>query len=313
MKNVLVTGGAGFVGSNLVRILVSEYGCNVTVIDDLFTGNLDNIRTFDIEFVHGSIVSQDLLVRHMKGKDTVFHLAARNIIASIEDPLADLETNVKGTFYVFEQAMKCDVERVVYTSTSSIYGNSRHMPVCEDECPGFLNFYSCSKYAGEAYAQTFNECHGLPVAVVRYSNVFGYNQHPQNPYSGVVGKFIEWALKNEPLMVHGDGAQTRDFTFVDDACRATILAALSSKAVGEIYNIGTGLETSVLDLAQHILQITGSSSPIQHQDKRIIDNIRRRVLNIEKARRHLRYTPSWTLRKGLEATVEWYEQSSRSS
>ena len=305
MRKVLVTGGAGFVGSNLVRMLSEEYGCEVTVLDDLFTGRRDFLEGIEHEFVEGSILDLELLSGCLEGVDTVFHLAARNIIVSIQRPREDMEVNIKGTFNVLEAALEHGVEKMVYASTSSVYGNPRHLPISEDEPPSFLNFYSVSKYAGECYCRTFYEIHDLPVAVVRYSNVYGYNQSPENPYCGVVGRFMDMALRGEPLPVHGDGEQTRDFTFVEDACRATVLAALSPKSPGEVYNIGTGVETSVNKLARTILSLAGAEDRIVYIDRRDIDNIRRRVLNVEKARQHLKFFPDHTLEMGLRKTLDW--------
>ena len=308
-ERVLVTGGAGFIGSNLVRMLLSEFGCSVTVVDNMFTGTLDNLRALgvldEVELIEGSVLDRSLLQLVTRGKDTVFHLAAVNIVASTENPRSDLEVNIAGTFNVLEVALGCNCQRVVYASTSSVYGNARYLPVNEEDRVEFLNFYAVSKYAGEGYALTFYEQYGLPVTIVRYSNVYGYNQRPDNPYAGVVAKFVYWALNGEPLRIHGDGNQTRDFTFVLDACRATILAAQCVRAVGEVYNVGTGVETSINNLARLVLDITGSRSEILYEPKRPIDNVRRRVLNVEKARRELRFFPEWSLNKGLEETVNW--------
>jgi UDP-glucose 4-epimerase len=306
VKRVLVTGGAGFVGSNLVAQLVREHECEVTVLDDLFTGSLDYLRGLNVEFIEGSVLDRDAVTQSAQGRDTVFHLAARNIIVSIENPREDMAVNIEGTFNVLEAAHRANVAKVVYTSTSSIYGNPRQIPIAEDELPSFLNFYSVSKFAGESYCRTFYEIHDLPVAVVRYSNVYGDNQSPTNPYCGVIGRFIASATSDEPLVIHGDGEQTRDFTYVVDACEATILAARSPKAVGEVFNVGTGVETSVNTLAGTIFELLGREPNVRYVDRRDIDNIRRRVMNVEKLRHHLKFSPSFTLRRGLEETIRWH-------
>jgi UDP-glucose 4-epimerase len=168
-----------------------------------------------------------------------------------------------------------------------------------------LSPYAVSKFAGEGYCHAFYESYELPTAVVRYSNVFGPGQTPENPYCGVVAKLFSAALAGEPLMIHGDGEQTRDYTFVDDAVAATLNAAISPKAVGQAYNVGTGVETSVNRLAELIVEISGSPSETEYLDRRDIDNIRRRVVNIEKIRRELRWSPAATLEQGLRQTHAW--------
>ncbi len=295
MKNVLITGGAGFVGSNLASLLL-DHGCNVTILEDLFTGELANIAGLGVEFIEGTILNRELVRRSVRGIDTIFHLAARNIIISRQKPREDMAVNIEGTFNVLEAAVEGGVEKVVYTSTSSIYGNARILPTPESEPPNFLNYYSVSKYAGENYCLAFYEMHNLPVAVVRYSNLYGPKQSPSNPYCGVVGKFIN----NPHPIIHGDGEQTRDFTYVADACRATILTALSPESSGEVYNIGTGVETSINELAR---KLSPEGAEIKYTDHRDIDNIRRRAVDITKIRDHLKFCPDYNLNAGLKKTV----------
>ncbi len=307
-KKILVTGGAGFVGSNLVRALIKQHNAKVTVLDDLFTGHLKHLDGLDYEFVQGTVEDVNLVEKLVSEHQVVFHMAARNIIVSNKNPREDLNVNVVGSFNVFAAALKYGIERIVYTSTSSIYGNPQTLPIAEDDRKSFLSFYSASKFSAEVYAKAFHEVHGLPVSIVRYSNVYGYNQSPSNPYCGVIGKFIDAAFKNEDIRIHGDGEQTRDFTFVTDAVDATISAAIYDKAIGNEYNIGTGVEISVNKLAELIIQITGSKSSIVHIDKRDIDNIRRRVVNIEKTRHDLKYQPLVTLKNGLTETISWQQK-----
>ena len=306
-KKILVTGGMGFVGSNIVRSLVNEYNAIVTVVDDLFSGNVNHLLGIDYEFINGTIEDTDLVNKCVDGKDIVFHLAARNIIVSNKNPREDLQVNVIGTFNILNACKKYNVQRIVYTSTSSIYGNPTSLPIGEDDKKSFLNFYSASKFSAEIYAKTFYEVFDLPVSIVRYSNVYGFNQSPLNPYCGVIGRFFESAIEGQDIKIHGDGEQTRDFTFVNDAVAATISAAKYEKAIGNEYNIGTGVEISVNLLAELIIQIVGSKSKIVYIDRRDIDNIRRRIINIEKTRHDLKYQPQISIKAGLEATYNWYK------
>lgn len=304
-RKILVTGGAGFVGSNLVRALVKQYEAQVTILDDLFTGDLQNLVGVEHKFVPGSVEDKALVNDSVKGMDVVFHLASRNIIISNSNPREDLNVNVGGSFNVFEACLQHGVKRVVYTSTSSVYGNPQTLPVAEEDRKSFLNFYSASKYSAEVYAKTFFEVFGLPVTIVRYSNIYGRAQSPSNPYCGVIGKFIDAALFEQPLKVHGNGAQTRDYTYIDDAIAATMAAAIYPQAIGQEYNIGTGRETSVNELAETVIALTGSSSKIQSVSNRDIDNISRRCIDISKSVSHLQYKPQFSLYEGLQNTVAW--------
>jgi UDP-glucose 4-epimerase len=305
-QRVLVTGGAGFVGSSTVARLLAM-GANVTVLDDFFTGLLDNLPPAGprLNIVRGSVVDEHLVQSLVSTADYVFHMAARNIVVSTKDPREDFATNIGGTLNVLMAARQTTVRRVVYTSSASVYGNPRYLPINEDDLTNMLSPYAVSKYGGENYCKAFFESYGVPVTCVRYSNIYGPSQRPENPYCGVVAKFFAAALSGQPLVIHGDGEQTRDYTYIGDAVEATLLAAVSPRAEGQVYNVGTGRETSVNQLAEKILKITGQDVRPQHLDKRDIDNIRRRVLNIEKSRRELRWTPEVTLENGLRGTHEW--------
>jgi UDP-glucose 4-epimerase len=302
-RRVLVTGGAGFVGGALVRRL-AEADAKVTVLDDLFTGRPDTVPT-SAQLVTGTVVDEDLVRSLVADSSVVFHMAARNIIASTKDPRQDFATNIGGTLNVLLAARDSKVDRVVYTGSTSIYGNPRTIPINEDDPPVVLSPYAVSKLGGELYCNAFYENFGVPVSVVRYSNVFGIGQRPDNPYCGVIGKFFASAIEGKPLQIHGDGAQTRDYTYIDDAVDATLLAAIRPRAEGETFNVGTGIETSVNDLALKVGEAVGVEVDIVHIDRRDIDNIRRRVVNIEKARRMLRWAPQVTLATGLARTAAW--------
>jgi dTDP-4-dehydrorhamnose reductase len=203
------------------------------------------------------------------------------------------------------RAQKYGVEKIVYTGSASVYGNPSILPISENSGVYTLSPYATSKLAGENYCISFYESFNLPSAIVRYSNVYGTNQDPKNPYCGVVSKFFESAIKNEPIKIHGDGEQTRDFTFVKDTALATIEALINPKSTGGIFNTGSGGEISINDLAKRIIEISGSTSGIEYVDKRDIDNIRRRSVNIELIRRTLRWSPTYTIDKGLKETYQW--------
>jgi len=302
-RRILVTGGAGFVGSNVVARL-AEAGARVTVLDDLFTGQADALPA-SVDLVVGSVTDDDLVRKLVSASTLVFHMAARNIIASTANPRDDFATNIGGTLNVLLAARESRVERVVYTSSTSVYGNPRSIPINEDDRLDLLTPYAVSKLAGEHYCIAFYESYGTPVAAVRYSNVYGPGQRADNPYCGVVAKFFASAMAGEPVRIHGDGGQTRDFTYVDDAVDATLLAAITPRAEGEVFNVGSGIETSINDLAAGIGVALGRQIETESIDRRDIDNIRRRVVNIEKARRMLRWSPQVTLARGLERTRDW--------
>lgn len=307
-RKILVTGGAGFVGSNLCRKLI-EHRAQVTILDDFFTGKEENLCGLEGKYtlVTGSVTDQDLVLDQVSKAELIFHLAARNIIASTRNPSEDFQTNIGGTLNVLMAARKFHPERLVYTSSVSVYGNPRYLPINEDDRISLLTPYAVSKYGGEGYCQAFYESYSVPVVVVRYSNVYGPWQDPQNPYCGVVAKFMEKASSSLPAEIHGDGEQTRDFTYVDDVIEATLLAAASPKAEGEVFNVGTGIESSVNTLAETIYKLYGVNLAPAYVDRRDIDNIRRRVLNVEKIRKVLRWVSRRTLLEGLKRTKDWFD------
>jgi len=310
-KKVLVTGGVGFVGSNLVERVV-RCGATVTVLDDLFTGSRDNIDAkTEYEFVEGSVADEELVSRLVRKTDYIAHMAARNIIVSTKNPRNDYAVNIGGTLNILMAAREHGIERMIYTSSASVYGNPRMIPITEDERPHTFSPYSVSKLAGENYCHAFYETYDVPVASVRYSNVYGPKQDPNNPYCGVISKFIEAIDIGEAPKLHGDGQQTRDFTYVDDAVDATLTALLSPKSEGSVFNLGTGTETKIADLIPILAQLLGKEVTPQFIDRRDIDNIRRRVLNIEKIRTRLRWQPQIGLEEGLRRTVKWYLDNKR--
>lgn len=306
-KRILVTGGLGFVGSNLTE-RISRAGAIVTVLDDLFTGTPDNIsRGIEYELVEGSVVDRELVGKLVKEADYVAHLAARNIIVSTANPRSDYEVNIGGTLNILMAAKEHGIKQIVYTSSASVYGNPKYIPITEDERPHTFSPYAVSKLAGENYCNAFYETFGVPVTAVRYSNIYGPKQNPGNPYCGVIAKFMEAIFNNQQPQVHGDGLQTRDYTYVDDAVDATLLAMLSPKAEGTVFNLGTGVETSVLHLIGMLCDLMGKQVSPVHIDRRDIDNIRRRVLSIELIRTRLRWQPQIGMEEGLRLTVKWFQ------
>jgi UDP-glucose 4-epimerase len=294
----VVTGGAGFVGSNLAAALV-KIGWHVTVVDDFFTGQEDSMPD-GCEFVRGCVTEYELMRTVCHRADLVFHCAARNIIVSTENPADDFRVNAGGTFNVLLAARDEGVPRVVYTSSCSVYGNRTRLPIIENDPVSLLTPYAASKFAGEAYCQAFGASYGLGTTVVRFSNVYGPGQRPDNPYCGVVARFLHDSLEGRPMRIFGGGEQTRDYTYIGDVVRATILAATAPP--GSLYNVGTGWETSVNRLAELI------GGPVEHVGLRDIDNVSRRSLAALRIRNDLGWQPRVELPEGLAATRAWLKE-----
>jgi UDP-glucose 4-epimerase len=304
-NKVLITGGAGFVCSNIVNELI-KLNYEVCVLDNLFTGFEKFLpKHKNLKFILGDVCDKDLIDNLIQEYKYIIHGAAKNIIASTKNPYEDFETNVGGTLNILMSSKKWGIKKLVYIGSASVYGNPKILPVSEDSATYTLSPYATSKLAGENYCTAFYESYGLPISIVRYSNVYGINQDPSNPYCGVVSKFFDFAMNNNDIIIHGDGEQTRDFTYVLDSVNATIECLINQKSIGNIYNVGCGFETSINVLAEKIIKITNSNSKIIKVDKRDIDNIRRRSVNIESIRRSLKWQPKFTLDNGLDLTYNW--------
>ena len=304
---VLVTGGLGFIGANICGFLSRQLGCRVTALDDLSNASRDAVSHLpDVEVVVGDVRDMTVVEPLLATHPWIIHLACRTILTCASDPESDLSVNALSTLQVLESLRRrppAGLRRFVYASSTSIYGNCRHLPTDELDPPNILNHYAATKLLGEHYTMLYYMAYGVPTACVRYSNVYGPGQTTRNPYCGVIGKFFDAAGDGAVLTVHGDGEQTRDYTFVEDAVEATALVVSAPQAVGDVFNIGTGIETSVNTLAQEILALMGGPSRIEHLDRRDIDNIRRRALSPEKIRVRLGWQPRVRLREGLRATA----------
>ena len=307
-KNVVITGGAGFIGSNLTRTLAADN--NVTVIDDLSTGNLENIKDLvdnqSILFVEGSITDLDLLTKTFKNVDYVFHEAAiPSVPRSIKDPIKSNYTNVNGTLNVLVAARDSRVEKVVYASSSSVYGDTPVLPKKEDMTPSPLSPYAVSKLVGEYYCRVFTETYGLPTVSLRYFNVYGPWQDPSSEYAAVIPNFISRVLNCKSPIVFGDGKQTRDFTFVRDVVNANTFA-VKGKTCG-VFNIASGKRISINELAQLVIKMTSKDIDVVYDDSRPGD-IMHSLADISKAKEKFGYEPRFDLTEGLEETLKWFQK-----
>jgi len=303
-RRIVVTGGAGSIGANLVTALAA---CNkVVVVDDLSSGAAENLP-LGTELLIGDILDPRILARAFRDTThVVFHLAA--LFAnqnSVDHPERDLQVNGLGTLRMLEQARQAGVERFVYASSSCVYGPKGG--VCREDDADFHpeTPYAFTKLLGERYTHFFHRTYGMPTVIVRYFNVYGPGERP-GLYRNVVPNFFARALMNEPLVITGDGSETRDFTFVTDAVTGTLAAAACDTAIGRTYNIGGGAETQILSLAEEINRITGNTGGIRFQPRRCCDGVVRRRAAIEKAAAEFGYRPKVTLRQGLDETCRWF-------
>ena len=305
----LVTGGAGFIGSNTVDELVRR-GHGVVVLDDLSAGkeeNLSEVRS-KITFVKGSITDLEAVQKAMQQAEYVIHLAARTSVPrSVKDPLETNRVNVEGTLNVLVAARDNRVKRLVFAASSSAYGETPTLPKIESMEPKPISPYGVSKYVGELYASVFGRCYGLETACLRYFNIFGPRQDPDSPYSGVLSRFGTAFLADEPPVIYGNGEQTRDFTYVENAVHANLLACEAPGAAGQILNIGTGSRFSLNQTLELLRKIAGKKLPAQHEPPREGD-IRDSQADISKAKELLGYEPAVTFEEGLERTYTWYQQ-----
>lgn len=310
---VLVTGGAGFIGSNLVDLLM-ENGYTVYVLDDLSTGKLENLDRWsdngNFKFIPGDIrdpLDSTLTSSKMGGGppiSAIFHIAARvDVTTSFKDPRADMQVNYLGTLNVLEYAIRMDVKKVVFASSAAVYGDTDRLPVNENYDLDPLSPYGLNKLASEMLLKVYRVQYGLAHATLRFFNVYGPRQDPGNPYSGVISKFMDRNKHHEPMMIYGDGEQTRDFIFVEDVANI-MLSAAGSDFVGTS-NVATGIETSVLDLARSVDEVSGVEMKKVHLPERK-GEIRRSVADITRLQDNLGPFETVPLKEGLRKTYRWF-------
>ena len=306
----VVTGGAGFIGSNTVDELVRR-GHSVVVLDDLSSGkeeNLAEVRT-KITLIKGSITDIEVVRKAMHEAEYVLHLAARTSVPkSVKDPIETNKVNIDGALNVLVAARDAKVKRFVFAASSSAYGETPILPKTEKMVPQPISPYGVTKYVGELYAQTFGRCYGLENVSLRYFNIFGPRQDPSSPYSGVLAKFCSAFLEETPPMIFGDGEQTRDFTYVDNAVQANLLACEAPNVSGKTFNVGIGGRFSLNQTVALLNKISGQNLEAKYEPARDGD-IRDSQADISQIREFLGYEPVVGFEEGLQRTFEWYRST----
>ena len=303
----LITGGAGFIGSHIAEKLVAM-GEKVRVLDNFSSGKQSNLAALEdrIEILRGDICDPDFLRKAIQGVRVIFHQAAlRSVPFSVENPTLVNRVNVEGTLNTLIAARDAGVKRVVYASSSSAYGRSAIQPKKETDTPGPISPYAVSKLAGEYYCKVFSELYGLETVSLRYFNVFGPRQDANSQYAAVIPRFIQWALQGEPLEVHGDGLQSRDFTYIDNVVAANLQAAQTELGVGQAFNVGQGETHSLLDLVGEIEKHLQIKLKRSHTAARAGD-VRYTQADLSECKRCLGYNPGVSFAEGLAKTVEFF-------
>ena len=313
-SSFLITGGAGFIGSNIVQYLLDNGAKHVRVLDDLSNGyekNLELFKTDDrLELIIGDIKDEETCYNSVKGIDYVSHQAALGSVPrSLKTPLLTHAANSTGFLNILTAAKDANVKTFVYASSSSVYGDNDGLPKYEDKTGNPLSPYAVSKKTNELYAKTFNNAFGMQTIGLRYFNIFGPNQSPNGPYAAVIPLYMDALLKNKAGVIFGDGEQSRDFTFVENAVQANIKAMLceNQHAFGETYNIAYGYKTSIKQLYEVLKNAAGSKKSPDFKPPRIGD-IKDSLADISKAQSNLGYKPQVDIKEGLEITLNWFRK-----
>jgi UDP-glucose 4-epimerase len=308
MTTYLITGIAGFIGSNIARTLIAQ-GASVRGIDNFITGKHANLEDLHgIDFVEGTIEDPETCARVCKGVDFVFHEAAlASVPRSVEDPVSSNSANVNGTLNVLVAAREAGVRRVVYAGSSSAYGDQPTLPKREDMAPDPISPYAVSKLAGEQYMSCFTRVYGLETVTIRYFNVFGPHQDPSSQYSGVLAKFSLAMLEGRTPVIYGDGTQSRDFTYIENVVDANLLAmkAPAEKVSGCVFNVATEQQISLNEAVKNLRELTGYTGPVENEPARTGD-IAHSLADISRARAAFGYEPKVNFYEGLRRTLLWY-------
>lgn len=316
---ILVTGGAGFIGSNLVgQLLKDERVSFVRVLDNLATGSTRNLQDYRqhprFEFMQADIRNYNDCLAACEGIDLITHQAALGSVPrSIADPLTSNEVNITGTLNVFNAAREKNIRRVVYAASSSTYGDHPGLPKVEDQIGQPLSPYAVTKLVNELYARVYASLYGMEFIGLRYFNIFGPRQDPNGPYAAVIPLFARALLANQPPVINGDGSHSRDFTFVDNAVQANLLALFTTnpEAVNQVYNIACGEQTSLIGLYEQLRAEAGSElQPVHGPDRK--GDVKHSLADISKAKRLLGYSPAVSVAEGLRFTFQWYRGQSGS-
>jgi nucleoside-diphosphate-sugar epimerase len=302
---ILVTGGAGFIGSNLAEELLKQ-GHHVRILDNFDTGNMDNLKGLDVELVRGDIRDMGTVRKALDGVEQVYHQAALGSVPrSIMDPLSTTEVNVTGTLNILTAARDSSVEKIVYASSSSVYAGVESLPKREKMKLVPTSIYGATKITNELYFKVFHEIHGMKSVGMRYFNVFGPKQRPDSEYAAAIPKFIKLIMNDEAPVVFGDGEQTRDFTFVKDVVKANILAMKAAKSDGSAYNVAGGKQISLNSVIEMINGALGKKIEPKYAATRPGDP-KHSLADISKATHDLGFRPDYDFDDGLKITVDWF-------
>ncbi len=320
-RRVLVTGGAGLVGSHIVDQLIARRAsgnyAEIVVLDSFVRGRRQNLadalRHPGITIVEGDIRDRDCVTSALRGVDLVFHQAAIRITQCAEEPRLALEVLVDGTYNVLEAAVAAKVKKVVAASSASVYGLADRFPTDESQHPYHnRTFYGAAKTFNEGMLRSFNDMHGLPYVALRYFNVYGPRMDIHGVYTEVLIRWMERLERGEPPLIFGNGKQTMDFVYIEDIARANILAA-ESDVKDDFFNVASGIETSLLDLAAALSRVMGRSAPPEHREERKVNAVSRRLADTSRAERRLGFRTEISLEEGLRRLVEWWRAEKRAA